>query len=63
MRRGAPFKIVTGRRKQAILPCCKYFAAAVRFVKAVYRLRQFLELLRPGCGLSTYDQLERALSL
>jgi hypothetical protein len=63
MLRGASFKIITSRHKQAILPSRRDFASAVRLVETVHHLPQFLELLRPGCGLATHDHLETTRSV
>jgi hypothetical protein len=57
MRRELLFKIIVSRHKQAILPSRRYFAGTVRLVETVHHLPQFLELLRPGCGLATHDHL------
>jgi hypothetical protein len=57
MLRGASFKIITSRHKQAILPSRRDFAGAARLVETVHHLPQFLELLRPDCGLATHDHL------
>ena len=64
MRPRVLFKIIASRRKQASSPSRRYFAGTMRLIETVHHLAQFLELLRPGCGLADHDQLGmQALSL
>jgi hypothetical protein len=57
MRPWVPFKIIASAHECAIPPGHRYFAIIVRLVETEHRLPQFLELLRPGCGLANHDQL------